>query len=81
MAKKRRVRTTPSVPPQTVGSSARGVPWPPATPVASSRRPTSGLANYDYTYVRRDLRRIGVLAVLLLSGQIVLAFLLPHLLR
>ena len=81
MAKKRRVRTTPVAP--------RGAPAPapvreavpsPAAP-SPSRRPTSSLSNYDYSYVRRDLRRIGVLAGVLLGAQIVLAFLLPHLLR
>jgi hypothetical protein len=55
------------------------VPSPAAPP--PSRRPTSSLSNYDYSYVRRDLRRIGVLAGVLLGAQIVLAFLLPHLLR
>jgi len=80
MAKKRRVRSTSSAPaasPRAAPAPAREAPPAPA----SSRRPASGLANYDYTYVRRDLRRIGVLAALLLSAQIALAFLLPHLVR
>ncbi len=81
MAKKRRVRSTPSAPSRTVAAPAREAPLPPSPQAAPSRRPTSSLANYDYTYVRRDLRRIGVLAALLLSGQIALAFLLPYLLR
>jgi len=81
MAKKRRVRTTPVAPrgapaPEPVREA---VPSPAAPP--PSRRPTSSLSNYDYSYVRRDLRRIGVLAGVLLGAQIVLAFLLPHLLR
>ncbi|GBD09270.1 hypothetical protein HRbin22_01520 [Candidatus Thermoflexus japonica] len=79
MAKKRRVRSTSSAPARTVPAPAREVPVS-ASP-APARRPTSALANYDYSYVRRDLRRIGVLAAILFGGQIVLAFLLPHLLR
>jgi hypothetical protein len=55
------------------------VPSPAAPP--PSRRLTSSLSNYDYSYVRRDLRRIGILAGVLLGAQIALAFLLPHLLR
>ncbi|WP_376788950.1 hypothetical protein [Thermoflexus sp.] len=79
MAKKRRVRSTPSTPVRAVPAPAREIPVS-ALP-ASSRRPASSLANYDYSYVRRDLRRIGILAALLLGGQMALAFLLPHLLR
>lgn len=81
MAKKRRVRSTPSAPSQTVPAPAREVSASPSPRPIPSRRPTSSLANYDYAYVQRDLRRIGVLAALLLGGQIVLAFLLPHLMR
>ncbi len=81
MAKKRRVRSTPSAPSRPVPAPAREAPPSPSPSPMSSRRPMSSLANYDYTYVRRDLRRIGVLTVLLLSTQIALAFILPHLLR
>ncbi len=79
MAKKRRVRSTVPAPARTAPAPAREIPVS-ASP-APARRPASSLANYDYSYVRRDLRRIGVLAALLFSGQIILAFLLPHLLR
>ncbi len=81
MAKKRRVRSTSSAPSRTIPAPAREASLPPSPSPISSRRPTSGLANYDYAYVRRDLRRIGILAALLLSSQIALAFLLPYLLR
>jgi hypothetical protein len=79
MAKKRRVRTTPVAPRGAPAPAREAVPSPAAPP--PSRRPTSSLSNYDYSYVRRDLRRIGVLAGVLLGAQIALAFLLPHLLR
>jgi hypothetical protein len=62
-----------SVPAREVNPSPAAPPLP--------RRPTSSLANYDYGYVRRDLRRIGVLAGLLLGAQVALAFLLQYLLR
>lgn len=80
MAKKRRVRAGPATAPRTVTVPAREAAAPPVS-APSPRRPASGLANYDYTYVRRDLRRIGVLAALLLGAQGVLALLLPHLVR
>ncbi|MER3400460.1 MAG: hypothetical protein C4313_04895 [Thermoflexus sp.] len=78
MAKKRRVRT--SAPPPRPGAPAPTA-GPPATLPTAPRRPASSLAHFDYTSVRRDLRRIGLLAALLLGAQVALAFLLPHLLR
>ncbi len=82
MAKKRRVRSGPSTPARAAPAPAReAAPPSPAPTTALPRRPTSGLANYDYTYVRRDLRRIAALAALLLGTQVALAFLLPHLMR
>lgn len=81
MAKKRRVRSTPSTAPRAAPTPAREAS--PSIPTTSlpPRRPASSLASYDYTYVRRDLRRIGILAAILLGAQVALVFILPQFLR
>jgi hypothetical protein len=41
---------------------------------ATAARPDAGRASFDYTYVKKDLRRIGILAGSFIAGLVALSF-------
>ena len=73
-----------------MSKKSRRQPTKYSTPSTSYKSPTTGerlastrlsepVFNPDYTYVRQDLRRIGILAGSIFVGLIILYFLLPYL--
>jgi hypothetical protein len=49
----------------------------PAAPEAPRERPTSRAPTRDYSYVRREIQRIALLAAAILIVIVVLSFFLP----
>ena len=78
MSKKQKVRKLrrPNISmkstPLSLGETARNAaPWQPTTAEATSS------VTFDYTHIKRDLKRIGLLAVSLITALVVLSFVLP----
>jgi hypothetical protein len=87
MAKKQKRSVPQGSRPSTTPSTAA-----PRTPVAArptgGRLPVSGLRpttsvdfNPDYTYAKQDLKRVGVMAASFIGVLIVLAFVLPLIIK
>ena len=69
---------TPPVAPQAARAVATPVAVTPPGETDSPRQRTAGRAiTRDYSYVRRDLQRIILLSVIVLTTIIVLSFFLP----
>ena len=69
---------TPPVAPQAARAVAAPVAVTPPGETDSPRERTAGRAiTRDYSYVRRDLQRIILLAVIVLTTIVVLSFFLP----
>ena len=69
---------TPPVAPQAARAVAAPVAVAPPGETDSPRQRTAGRAiTRDYSYVRRDLQRIILLAVIVLTTIVVLSFFLP----
>ena len=76
--KRGRKPATPSVAPQTARVVAAPVAVAPPGETDSPRQRSAGRAiTRDYSYVRRDLQRIILLSVIVLTTIIVLSFFLP----
>jgi len=65
----------PAAAPAAASAPARVIPFPPARAAAPSRAPAR-LAHADYSYVKREIRRIAVLAAGVVVLLIVLSFVL-----
>ncbi len=73
-----RRRATPPVAPQATRAVAAPVAVTPPGETDSPRQRTAGRAiTRDYSYVRRDLKRIILLSAIVLTTIIVLSFFLP----
>ena len=86
MAKKQKRNIPQGSRPSTApgSSSPAAARTPVAARPAGGRLPVSGLRpstaadfNPDYSYARRDLKRVGIMAASFISALIVLAFVLP----
>ena len=59
---------------------SQSTPPAPAQRVTLSRRFSEAAAPPDYSYVKKDLTRVGILAGSMFAGMILLYFILPYIL-
>ena len=76
--KRGRRSATPPVAPQTARAVAAPIAVTPPGETDSPRQRTAGRAiTRDYSYVRRDIRRLLLLSVIILTTIVILSFFLP----
>jgi hypothetical protein len=90
MAKKQKRSVPQGSRPPTAPSTASSTParTPAAARPVGGRLPISGLRpstavdfNPDYTYAKQDLKRVGIMAASFIGALIVLAFVLPLIIK
>jgi hypothetical protein len=73
-------KSTRSTKQSEAASPSPATPPAPAQRVTLSRRFSEAAAPPDYAYVKKDLKRVGILAGSMFAGMVLLYFILPYIL-